>query len=198
MSRARIAFIGNHLPRQCGIATFTTDLCQAIEREYGQTTCLVVAINDTPTGYRYPSRVWFEIAEQDIAAYRQAADFLNFNNVDLVCLQHEYGIFGGPAGSHILALLRELRMPVVTTLHTVLREPNPHQRIVMEELAQLSDRLIVMSQRAVSFLQEIYHVPADKIDMIHHGIPDFAFIDPNFYKDQFGVEGKKVLLTFGL
>jgi glycosyltransferase involved in cell wall biosynthesis len=198
MSRARIAFIGNHLPRQCGIATFTTDLCQAIAREYEQTTCLVVAINDIPNGYRYPSRVWFEIAEQDIAAYRQAADFLNFNNVDLVCLQHEYGIFGGPAGSHILALLRELRMPVVTTLHTVLREPNPHQRIVMEELAQLSDRLIVMSQRAVSFLQEIYHVPADKIDMIHHGIPDFAFIDPNFYKDQFGVEGKKVLLTFGL
>ncbi|MGQ9502235.1 MAG: glycosyltransferase [Anaerolineae bacterium] len=198
MARARIAFIGNYLPRQCGIATFTTDLCQAIAREYEQTTCLVVAINDTPNGYHYPSRVWFEIAEQDIAAYRQAADFLNFNNVDLVCLQHEYGIFGGPAGSHILALLRELRMPIVTTLHTVLREPNPHQRIVMEELAQLSDRLIVMSQRAADFLQKIYHIPASKIDMIHHGIPDFAFIDPNFYKDQFGVEGKKVLLTFGL
>jgi len=198
MSRARIAFIGNHLPRQCGIATFTTDLCQAIAREYEQITCLVVAVNDTANGYRYPARVWFEVAEQDIATYRQAADFLNFNNVDLVCLQHEYGIFGGPAGSHILALLRELRMPVVTTLHTVLREPNPHQRVVMEELTQLSDRLIVMSQRAAEFLQDIYGVPASKIDVVHHGIPDFAFIDPNFYKDQFGVEGKKVLLTFGL
>ncbi|MEJ2560749.1 MAG: glycosyltransferase family 4 protein [Anaerolineae bacterium] len=194
----RIAFIGNYLPRQCGIATFTTDLCQAVAAEYLETTCFALAVNDIPAGYDYPERVRFELAEQEITSYRRAADFLNFNNVDLVSLQHEYGIFGGPAGSHILALLRQLRMPVVTTLHTILREPDANQRKVLQELAHLSDRLVVMSQRASEFLQEIYGVSQEKIDLIPHGIPDVPFVDPNFYKDQFGVEGKKVLLTFGL
>jgi hypothetical protein len=129
---------------------------------------------------------------------QEAAEFLNFNNIDMVCLQHEYGIFGGPAGSHILHLLRGLKMPVVTTLHTVLREPNPDQLMVMEEIAELSDRLIVMSQLSSQFLQEIFKVPGSKIDMVPHGVPDLPFLDPNFYKDRFGVEGKAVLLTFGL
>ena len=116
----------------------------------------------------------------------------------MVCLQHEYGIFGGPAGSHILHLLRGLKMPVVTTLHTVLREPDADQLRVMEEIAELSDRLIVMSQLSSQFLQEIFKVPGSKIDMVPHGVPDLPFLDPNFYKDRFGVEGKAVLLTFGL
>jgi glycosyltransferase involved in cell wall biosynthesis len=194
----RIAFIGNYLPRQCGIATFTTDLCEAIAAEYPETTCFALPVNDTDSGYAYPPRVRFELAQSDTASYRRAADFLNGNNVDLVCLQHEYGIFGGPAGSHILALLRELRMPVVTTLHTVLREPDSNQQRVMEKLAQRSDRLIVMSQRGAGFLREIYDVPENRIDLIPHGIPDVPFVDPNFHKDRFGVEGKLVLLTFGL
>ena len=194
----RIAFIGNYLPRQCGIATFTTDLCEAVAAQYPETTCFALPVNDTDTGYAYPPRVRFELAESDAASYRRAADFLNGNNVDLVCLQHEYGIFGGLAGSHILALLRELRMPVVTTLHTILREPDPNQRRVMEKLAQRSDRLVVMSQRGVEFLRTIYNVPEYKIDLIPHGIPDVPFVDPNFHKDRFGVEGKLVLLTFGL
>src|SRR5256886_11506145 len=116
----------------------------------------------------------------------------------MVCLQHEYGIFGGPAGSHILHLLRALKMPVVTTLHTVLREPDPNQLMVMEEISELSDRLIVMNQLSSQFLQEIFKVPGNKIDMVPHGVPDLPFLDPNFYKDRFGVEGKAVLLTFGL
>src|SRR5271167_481690 len=116
----------------------------------------------------------------------------------MVCLQHEYGIFGGAAGGHILHLLRGLKMPVVTTLHTVLREPNPDQLMVMEEIAELSDRLIVMSELSSQFLQEIFKVPGCKIDMVPHGVPDLPFLDPNFYKDRFGVEGKAVLLTFGL
>jgi glycosyltransferase involved in cell wall biosynthesis len=194
----RVAFIGNYLPRQCGIATFTTDLCEAIATEYHETTCIAVPVNDTPAGYPYPSRVRFELTEKDIDSYRRAADFLNINNVDLVCLQHEYGIFGGRAGSHILALLRELRMPIVTTLHTILREPDPDQRRVLEEVAGLSDRLVVMSQRGVEFLHDIYGVPAEKIDLIPHGIPDVPFVDPSFHKDLFGVEGKIVLLSFGL
>jgi glycosyltransferase involved in cell wall biosynthesis len=194
----RIAFIGNYLPRQCGIATFTTDLCEAVAAAYPETTCFALPVNDTEDGYAYPPRVRFELAEKDLASYRRAADFLNGNNVDLVCLQHEYGIFGGAAGSHILALLRELRMPVVTTLHTVLREPDANQRRVMEKLAQRSDRLVVMSQRGAGFLRETYKIPEDKVDLIPHGIPDVPFVDPNFHKDRFGVEGKLVLLTFGL
>jgi glycosyltransferase involved in cell wall biosynthesis len=194
----RIAVVGNYLPRRCGIATFTTDLCDAIHKEYSATEILALPVNDTEEGYVYPSRVRFELSEDNLASYRQAADFLNFSNIDLVCLQHEFGIFGGPAGSHILEMLRRLQMPFATTLHTVLRDPNPDQRAVMEEIAMLSDRLIVMSQNSSDILQEVFHVPIEKIDLIPHGIPDLAFTDPNFYKDAFGTEGKDVLLTFGL
>lgn len=194
----RIAFIGNYLPRQCGIATFTTDLCEAIAMRYSGTTCIAMPVNDIESGYEYPSRVRFELAEKDIESYRRAADFLNINNVDLVSVQFEYGIFGGKAGSHILALLHELRMPIVTTLHTILKNPNLDQKHVLEEVAALSDRLVVMSERGVGFLQSIYNIPAEKIDLIPHGIPDVPFVDPSFNKDLFGVEGKNVLLSFGL
>ena len=195
---SRVAVIGNYLPRKCGIATFTTDLCDAIHAEYGATELLALPVNDTDEGYSYPARIRFELSQDDLASYRQAADFLNFSNIDLVCLQHEYGIFGGPAGSHILGLLRRLKMPVVTTLHTVLREPNADQRSVMAEIAVLSDRLIVMSRQSSEILQEVFHVSPAKIDLIPHGIPDLAFTDPTFYKDAFRTEGKEVLLTFGL
>jgi glycosyltransferase involved in cell wall biosynthesis len=194
----RLVIIGNHLPRQCGIATFTTDLCEALDQAFPDRTCSVLPVNDVPGGYPYPERVRFELDQDDLATYAAAADFLNINNIDVVCLQHEYGIFGGPAGSHILALLRDLRMPLVTTFHTVLREPDTHQRGVLEEIIELSDRIVVMTERAAEFLRDIYGAPAAKIDIIPHGIPDVPFVDPNFYKDQFGLEGKKVLLTFGL
>ena len=195
---SRIAVIGNYLPRQCGIATFTTDLCDAVSSECGVASLFAIPVNDTEAGYAYPNRVRLALAQDDASSYEQAADFLNFTNFDLVCLQHEYGIFGGPAGSHILALLRRLKMPIVTTLHTVLREPNADQRRVMEEIAALSDRLVVMSELSSQFLQEIFKVPGRKIDMVPHGVPDLPFLDPNFYKDRFQVEGKAVLLTFGL
>jgi glycosyltransferase involved in cell wall biosynthesis len=194
----RIAFIGNYLPRQCGIATFTTDLCESIAAEFCQTQCIALPVNDVEEGYLYPPPVRFELVEKDSDSYRRAADFLNINNIDVVSLQHEYGIFGGRAGSHILTLLRELRMPVVTTLHTILQDPNPDQRRVLSEIADLSDRVVVMSERGSEFLQEIYGVRPDKIDLIPHGIHDMPFVDPSFYKDQFGVEGKTVLLSFGL
>jgi glycosyltransferase involved in cell wall biosynthesis len=195
---SRIAVIGNYLPRQCGIATFTTDLCSAISAEYGNARLLALPVNDTLEGYDYPARVRWSLAQDELSSYQEAAEFLNFNNIDMVCLQHEYGIFGGEAGSHILHLLRRLKMPLVTTLHTVLREPDPDQLRVMEEIAELSDRLIVMSQLSSQFLQEIFKVTGSKIDMVPHGVPDLPFLDPNFYKDKFGVEGKAVLLTFGL
>jgi glycosyltransferase involved in cell wall biosynthesis len=195
---SRIAFIGNYLPRQCGIATFTTDLCEAIAIEHSDTTCIALPVNDIEGGYPYPSRVRFELVEKDIESYRRAADFLNINNVDLVSLQFEYGIFGGRAGSHILTLLRELRMPIVTTLHTILRDPDTQQRQVLQAVAGLSDRLIVMSERGREFLQTVYRVLPGKIDLIPHGIPDLPFVDPSFHKGLFGVEGKIVLLSFGL
>jgi glycosyltransferase involved in cell wall biosynthesis len=194
----KIAFVGDHLPRKCGIATFTSDLLAAVRSAHPQSECLAVAVNDIPGGYEYPDVVRFEIEEQDLSSYLRAADFLNISNVDIVCLQHEFGIFGGPAGGHILALLRELRMPVVTTLHTLLREPRAEQRRVMEGVISLSTRLVVMAERGRQMLQDIYQAPPTKIDLIPHGIPDVGFVDPTYFKDQFGVEGKVVLLTFGL
>src|ERR1039457_2427230 len=164
----RIAVLGNYLPRQCGIATFTTDLCEAISTEYGVARLSALPINDTEAGYPYPARVRLALAQDDLSSYEQAADFLNFTNFDLVSLQHEYGIFGGPAGSHILGLLRRLQMPVVTTLHTVLREPDANQRVVMEEIAALSERLVVMSEHSSRFLQDVFNVPESKIDLIPH------------------------------
>ncbi len=195
---SRVAVIGNYLPRRCGIATFTTDLCEAIAAESPETTCFAVPVNDTDAGYAYPAPVRFELQEQEVESYRRAADFLNISDLDLVCVQHEYGIYGGASGGYLLALLRELRMPVVTTLHTILRQPDPVQRRVLNQLTELSDRLVVMSQRGQHFLEEIYQAPKEKIDLIPHGIPDVPFVDPNFHKDRFGVEGKLVLLTFGL
>ena len=194
----KIAFLGDYLPRKCGIATFTTDLRCAVAAEFPAMQCLVVPVNDLAGGYDYPAEVRFEIAEQDLPSYLRAADFLNITDVDVVCVEHEFGIFGGPAGSHVLALLRELQMPIVTTLHTVLREPNTEQRRVMRDLIRLSTRLVTMTERGQQFLREVYQAPAAKIDLIPHGIPDMPFADPNYFKDEFGVAGKQVLLTFGL
>jgi glycosyltransferase involved in cell wall biosynthesis len=194
----RIAFVGNYLPRECGIATFTTDLCNALGAEYGQERLFAIPVNDPDSNYEYPEQVRLELAQEDLSSYERAADFLNFNGNDLVCMQHEYGIYGGMAGSYILTLVRKLKMPLVTTLHTVLREPDVHQRAVLEEIARLSDRLVVMSELAAELLRDVYAVPGEKIDIIPHGVPDMPFMDPNYFKDRFGTEGKSVLLTFGL
>ncbi len=193
-----VAFIGNYLPRRCGIATFTNDLMKAVAGQAPDMDCWAMAMNDLPEGYPYPTEVRFELDQKSLADYRLAADFLNINQVDTVCLQHEYGIYGGKFGGHILELLRHLRMPVVTTLHTVLAEPDQGQRAVLEEIGGISDRMVVMSRRAKEILHEVYGFPEEKVALIHHGIPDVPFVDPNYYKDQFGVAGRKVILTFGL
>ncbi|MBI5062770.1 MAG: glycosyltransferase family 4 protein, partial [Desulfatitalea sp.] len=193
-----VAVIGNYLPRRCGIATFTTDLVEGLSAEAPDIFNWATAMNDQPGGYAYPDKVRFEINQNKLSDYSTAAQFLNISQTDIVSVQHEYGIFGGLAGSHLLTLLGNLRMPVVTTLHTVLKDPAPEYRDVMCKLSDLSDKLVVMSHKAFDFLKDIYGVPEDKIIFIHHGIPDTPFIDPSFNKDKFGVEGKKVLLTFGL
>ena len=195
---SRIAFIGNYLPRKCGIATFTHDLSNAVVGCAPDISCSVVAMNDTLEGYPYPPRVRFQITQNKLDEYRNAADFLNMTDVEVVCVQHEFGIYGGSAGSHLLTLLRELRMPIVSTLHTVLTEPKPQYRASFDELTALSDRLVVMGHKAEGFLKDIYDIPDEKVLYIPHGVPDLPFTDPNFYKDLFGVEGRKVILTFGL
>ena len=193
-----IAFIGNYLPRRCGIATFTSDLLQAIAKEGERIDCWAIAMNDLPEGYAYPKQVRFELNVNSIADYQLAAEFLNVNKVDVVSLQHEYGIYGGDYGNLILSLIKNLRMPVITTLHSILPNPNITQKKIIKTIAETSDKIVVMSQKAVSFLKDIYKVPIEKIALIHHGIPDLPFIDPIFFKEQFGVEGKNVILTFGL
>jgi hypothetical protein len=143
-----VAVIGNYLPRQCGIATFTTDLVEGLSAEAPDIHCWAAVMNDTPEGYPYPDKVRFEINQNKLSDYSMASQFLNINQTDIVCVQHEYGLFGGAAGSHLLKLLGDLRMPVVTTLHTVLKDPAPEYRAVMVKLSELSDKLVVMSHKA--------------------------------------------------
>ncbi|MFV1998375.1 MAG: glycosyltransferase family 4 protein [Acidiferrobacterales bacterium] len=194
-----IVLIGNYLPRQCGIATFTTHLLESIALNApDKTSCWAVAMNDRPDGYPYPSHVRVEIDQSQLSEYSLAADLLNHNQVDVVCLQHEFGIFGGKRGSFIIELLRELKMPIITTLHTILSDPSARERNVIMELASLSDRLVVMSERSIDFLHDIYTVPKRKIVLIDHGIPDVPLTEVDVYQEKFGVSGKKVILTFGL
>ena len=193
----KIAFVGDYLPRKCGIATFTHDLRSSIAKA-SNAECIVVPMDDIPGGYSYENEVQFQVAEQDIEDYRAAADFLNFSNVDIVCVQHEFGIYGGPCGSHLLALLQDLRMPVVTTLHTVLSEPNQTQRAVMTQLIRLSTRLVVMTERSRQTLINTYSVDPAQVDLIAHGIPNAPDTDQKVLKEQFNVEDKAVALTFGL
>ncbi len=194
-----IAFVGTYLPRQCGIATFTHDLVEAVVKEDGKDqTFIVAAMNDQDGEYAYPDRVKFEIRADYQVDYSRAADFLNFNRVDVVSLQHEFGIFGGKWGANVLALMRELNRPVVVTCHTVKKAFDPMQQKIFMEIAALADKLVVMSEKAADFLEHIHGIKRDKIVYIPHGVHEMPFIDPTFYKDKFGVEGRKVLLTFGL
>jgi len=193
-----LALLGSFVPRQCGIATFTKDLRDAIAGVPGAGHTLVLAMDDVPESYAYPEEVQFQIRAFQRSDYVNAADMLNINQVDLTVVQHEYGIYGGPDGRYVLDFMNHLRTPVITTLHTVLADPSPGQATVTLELARLSDRLVVMSDKAVEMLQRVYEIAPEKIAMIPHGIPEVPFVDPAFYKDQFGLEGRRVLLTFGL
>jgi len=194
----RFAFIGNSLPRRCGIATFTTDLQQAIAASLPQSQSAIVAMTDTGRHYDYPPAVSRQIDDQNLDDYARAAGFLNAGGFEVVCLQHEFGIFGGESGSHILTLLSGLTMPIVTTLHTVLAEPSPTQRRVLSRIAAVSTAVIVMAEKGRDLLQSEYAVPAAKIKVIPHGIPDSAFVEPDTVKARRGFNGRSVILTFGL
>ena len=193
-----VALIGSYLPRQCGIATFTADLAAAIVDNDPDIDCTIVAMNDRPEGYEYPDTVKFEIGQGKLSEYRLAAKFLNLRDPDAVCLQHEYGIFGGQRGSFIIELAQNLKVPLITTLHTVLRDPLAEELKITTQLCELSDRVVVMSERGADFLRDIYQVPDSKIVLIHHGIPDLPFLDPDPCKKKVAADDKIVILTFGL
>lgn len=197
-SNTRIALIGNYLPRRCGIATFTHDLHRALSTSKPELEAYVVAMTDHGRAYDYPAVVRFQIQDQVVDDYIRAADFLNQARFDAVSLQHEFGIFGGEAGGHIIELLSRLRMPVVTTLHTVLPSPTLAQRDVMRGIIDASTKLIVMAEKARELLRTVYGVPSERIEVIPHGIPDVAFLDTHFAKAKLGFSGKPVILTFGL
>lgn len=194
----RIAVIGNSLPRRCGIATFTTDLREAIAISRPNLDTSILAMTDPGQVYDYPSAVAMQIKDDDLEEYLRAADFLNAGRFDTVCLQHEFGIFGGEAGAHILVLLSRLTMPVVTTLHTVLAEPTAVQRAVLQGIVEASSKVIVMAKMARDLLRSIYEVPDDKIEIIAHGIPDVAFVGPEAAKVRLGFGRRSLILTFGL
>ena len=193
-----MAFLGDYVPRRCGIATFTHDLRAAVSGLAEHVDCMVVAVNDRRNGYDYPPEVRMQIAQRDVEEYRAAAYELNQSGVELLCVQHEFGIYGGPAGGHLLALLEELRIPVVTTMHTILRDPDRAQRQVVEGLIAHSERLVVMARKGAEILHEIYSVPEERVEVIPHGIPDVPFSETEGFKEPFGMAGKTVLLTFGL
>jgi len=197
-SLRRIAVIGNSLPRRCGIATFTTDLRQAISTSRPNLETCVVAMTDHGQAYDYPPAVALQIKDNNIDEYARAADFLNAGRFDAVCLQHEFGIFGGEAGAHILELLSRLTMPVVTTLHTVLAKPTAAQRAVVERIVEASSKVVVMAHKGRELLRSVYRAPDDKIEVIPHGIPDVAFVAPDAAKTRLGFAGRSVILTFGL
>jgi glycosyltransferase involved in cell wall biosynthesis len=193
----RVAFIGNHLPRRCGIATFTHDLHRAVSLDRLDLETGVVVMTDAGRIYDYPVAVRFQINDEAIDEYVQAADFLNDARFDVVCLQHEYGIFGGEAGRNIVELLSRLEMPVVTTLHTVLANPTSVQYEVMSQIIDASSKVIVMAEKGHELLRSVHNVPVRKIEIIPHGIPDFPFLDPHHAKAKLGFAGKTIL-TFGL
>jgi glycosyltransferase involved in cell wall biosynthesis len=194
----RIAVIGNSLPRRCGIATFTTDLQRAISNSRPNLQACIVAMTDHDQTYDYPVAVTLQIKDDSVEEYVRAATFLNAGRFDIVCLQHEFGIFGGEAGAHILELVSRLTVPVVTTLHTVLAKPTAVQRAVMERIVEASSKVIVMANKAHELLRSVYHVPDEKIEVIAHGIPDFPFVEPDAARAKLGFSGRSVILTFGL
>ena len=193
-----VALVGSYLPRQCGIATFTADLAGAIRENDPDLDCSIVAINDRSNGYNYPNEVCFQIGQDKLSDYRLAANFLNLRNPDAVCLQHEYGIFGGIRGSFVIEFAKNLNVPLITTLHTILKDPLPEENKITAQLCDLSYRVVVMSERGADFLRYRYHVPSEKISLVYHGIPDVPFVEPDPCKRKFSAEDKMLILTFGL
>ncbi len=194
----KVLFIGTYVPKECGIATFTSDLLNSVYGEYHDVHCKVIALNNPSETYNYPEEVVFQIERNKIEDYYRAADYINQSDVDIVCLQHEFGLFGGDAGDYIFALLSGISKPVITTMHTVIREPESEYRASTEKLIKYSEKVVVMSQTAVDMLKDVYKAPEDKIEIIFHGLPDYPFNNCDKYKKMLNLKGSPLVLTFGL
>lgn len=194
----KVLFIGTYVPKECGIATFTADLLNSVSGEYNNVHCEVIALNDPSETYNYPEEVVFQIQRDRIEDYYRAADYINQSDVDIVCLQHEFGLFWGNAGDYIFALLSGINKPVISTMHTVIREPEPEYRVSTEKLISYSEKLVVMSQTAVDMLKDVYKAPAEKIELIFHGVPDYPFNNCSKYRKMLNLKGAPLVLTFGL
>ena len=198
-----VAFVSTYPPRECGIATFTKNLTDAIFKLYGNPSgkgkdVQIVALSDEREEYRYGKEVLFEIRAHNRGDYRKAADFLNLSEIDVVCIQHEFGILGGDDGSFILTLAENLKKPIALVLHTVLKEPGENQKKVLMQLCSLSTKIIVLANKGIDLLKEVYGVSEEKIKMIPHGAPDVPFLDPSYYRADFNLGGREVIMTFGL
>jgi len=197
--KLRVLFIGTYVPKECGIATFTSDLLNSISVENNDIHCEVIALIDPSENHNYSEEVVFQIERNKLEDYYRAADFINHSDADVICLQHEFGLFGGDAGDYIFALLSGISKPVITTMHTVIREPELDEyRVSTEKLARYSDKLVVMSQIAVDILKDNYRVSKDKIQVIFHGMPDYPFSNCDRYKKMLNLKGSPLILTFGL
>lgn len=195
----KVAFLGNYLPRKCGIATFTYDLENVVNKDLKRNdSTFVVAMNNIEEGYPYPERVRKTIYQPNLHEYLKAAEFINESDVDVVCVQHEFGIFGGEGGEYVLEFLRHLRKPSIITLHTIFCDPPDVYKRITTDMASLSHGFVVMSERAVAYLHDKYGIAESKVRMIHHGVPNMGFTDPNGHKSKFGFDGRTVLGTFGL
>jgi glycosyltransferase involved in cell wall biosynthesis len=192
----KVLFIGTYVPKECGIATFTHDLLNSVRNE--NVKCEVIAVNDPYETYNYPEEVVFQIERDKLRDYYLAADYINQSDADIVCLQHEFGLFGGIAGDYIFTLLNGIDKPVITTMHTLIREPELEYRVSTEKLIKYSEKLVVMSQTAVDMLKDVYEVPEDKIEVIFHGLPDYPFNNCDKYKKMLNLRGSPLVLTFGL
>jgi len=194
----KVAFISSFMPRKCGIATFTSDLVKSLaSAAKGQFQPLVVAMR-SDNDLKYDNPVKFEIRQNVKNDYISAANYINFSHVDLVSVQHEFGLFGGEAGSYLSLLLNRLNTPIVTTLHTVLDDPSPAHRKSLTHLCDTSYKVITMNERGVDMLRDIHGIAGKKVKLIAHGIPDLPFVDSSYYKHKFGVESRRTILTFGL
>ncbi|HEY0712735.1 MAG TPA: glycosyltransferase family 4 protein [Polyangia bacterium] len=198
VASVRVALIGTYPPRQCGIATFTRDLAAAIEGSQEGIVPTALAVTDQEGRYDYTPDVCYEIRQATKGDYARAAEFLNYSDVRLALIQHEYGIFGGDDGSYVLDLLSGLQIPALVTLHTVLKSPSANQRFIVRKMAEWSAGLVVMSQTAADLLTDVHDIPRDKIHIIMHGIPDMPPKSRDVLKSAFGVSDRKMLLTFGL
>ncbi len=197
---ARVIYVSSYIPRKCGIATFTKDLTNAVNviNPYGLAEILAVTDPAGGNGYEYPWEVKYRIHQEDEKEFIAAADYINSSSAEIVCLQHEFGLFGGRDGAYIIEFLKRVNKKVVTTLHTVPEKPTEGQKKIVQQIFKYSDAVVVMIEPVLDRLVKVYKVPERKVAVIHHGVPDIPFGGTEHFKSITGLSGKKVMTAINL